>query len=109
MRFVIFVIDDGLTPAGPGEMDAIGAFNDKLKADGHFITAEGIESGSNATVIDNRAGAGIVTAGSLYSEPERYTGFWLIEAVDQAQAHSLAHEASLACNRKVEVRAYLVP
>lgn len=109
MRFIVFVIDDGHAPAGPDEMDAIGAFNEKLKADGHFVTAEGIESGANATVIDNRSGAGLVSSGSLYSEQERYTGFWIIEADSEAQAHALAHEASLACNRKVELRAYLVP
>ena len=105
----MFVIDDGHTPAGPDEMDAIGAFNNSLKAGGHFVAAEGIESGDNATVIDNRAGVGLATSGSLYSEPERYTGFWILEADSEAQAHALAREASLACNRKVELRAYLFP
>jgi hypothetical protein len=109
MRFIVFVIDEGHAPAGPDEMDAIGKFNDSLKAGGHFVTAEGIESGTNATVIDNRAGAGLVAPGSLYSEAERYTGFWIIEADSDAQAHEIAHEASRACNRKVELRAYLRP
>ena len=109
MRFIVFVIDDLNVSAGPDEMDAIGAFNDKLKANGHFVTAEGIQSGDNAVVIDNRAGAGVVRPGSLYSEPERYTGFWIIEADSDAQAQTLAREASLACNRKVELRAYLRP
>jgi hypothetical protein len=90
-------------------MDAIGKFNDSLKAGGHFVTAEGIESGANATVIDNRTSAGLVTPGSLYSQPERYTGFWIIETDSEAQAHALAREASLACNRKVELRGYLRP
>ena len=109
MRFIVFVIDDLHVSAGPDEMAAIGAFNDKLKADGHFVTAEGIQSGDNAVVIDNRAGAGVITPGSLYSEPERYTGFWIIEADSDALAQELAHEASRACNRKVELRAYLNP
>lgn len=107
MRFVIFVIDDGLATAGEEEMDAIGAFNDSLKAAGHFIMAEGIQSGANAQVIDNRGGSGLVTPGSLYSEPERYTGFWIIDADDEAQAFEIAQGASRACNRKVELRAYL--
>jgi len=107
MRFIIFVIDDGLASAAPNEMDAIGQFNDGLKAAGQFVMAEGIHSGANATVIDNRAGAGIVTPGSLYTEPERYTGFWIIETDDEAAAQEIARRASLACNRKVELRGYL--
>ncbi len=107
MRFMIFVIDDGLAPAGEVEMDAIGAFNDGLKAAGHFVMAEGIHSGDNAHIIDNRGGGGVVSPGSLYSEPERYTGFWIIEADDEAQALDIAQGASHACNRKVELRAYL--
>lgn len=109
MRFMIFVIDDGLASAGEDEMDAIGAFNDSLKAAGQFVMAEGIHSGDNAHVIDNRGGSGLVTPGSLYSEPERYTGFWIIDADDEAQALEIAQDASRACNRKVELRSYLRP
>ena len=109
MRFIIFVIDDGLAPADDDEMDAIGTFNDSLKAAGHFVMAEGIHSGANAHVIDNRGGSGVVSPGSLYSEPERYTGFWIIDAEDKAQALEIAQGASRACNRKVELRAYLRP
>jgi len=107
LRYIIFVIDDGQASAGADEMDAIGQFNDGLKAAGQFVMAEGIHSGANATVIDNRAGAGIVSPGSLYTEPERYTGFWIIDADDGAQAADIAGRASLACNRKVELRGYL--
>jgi hypothetical protein len=106
---MIFVIDDGLTSAGENEMDAISAFNDSLKAAGHFVMAEGIHSGADANVIDNRGGSGVVSPGSLYSEPERYTGFWIIDADDEAQALDIAQRASQACNRKVELRAYLTP
>ena len=109
MRNIIFVIDDGLVSTGEDEMDAIGAYNDSLKAAGQFVMAEGIHSGANATVIDNRAGAGLISPGSLYNEPERYTGFWIIDADDEALARDIAGRASLACNRKVERRAYLVP
>ncbi len=109
MRYIIFVIDDGLAPADGDEMDAIGAFNDALKAAGQFVMAEGIHSGANARVIDNRGGNGLVSPGSLYSEPERYTGFWIIDADGEAQALEIAQGASRACNRKVELRAYLLP
>jgi len=39
--------------------------------------------------------------------PECYSGFWLIEASDEAKAKELALAGSLACNRKVELRPYL--
>ncbi|MFM5903644.1 MAG: YciI family protein [Microbacteriaceae bacterium] len=107
MRYVIFVIDDQTEKASGGEMAAIDAFNEMLEAKGHWITAAGINHGEAATVVDNRAGAGVVTPGSLYSEEEHYSGFWLINAPDHETALALASEGSKACNRKVELRPYL--
>jgi hypothetical protein len=107
MRFIIFVIDDKTERAPGNEMAAIDAFNEKLEAGGHWITAGGINHGEAATVIDNRADAGIVSPGSLYKDPEHYSGFWLINAPDPETALALASEGSKACNRKVELRPYL--
>ena len=107
MKFIIFVIDDQLEKASSGEMEAINAFNDKLQEDSHWITAAGINHGEAATVLDNRNGAGLVNPGSLYNEAEHYSGFWLIEAADKAEALALAAAGSKACNRKVELRPYL--
>lgn len=88
-------------------MEAINAFNDKLQDAGHWITAAGINHGEAATVLDNRGDAGVVIPGSLYNEEEHYSGFWLIEAADKAEALRLAAAGSKACNRKVELRPYL--
>ena len=107
MKFIIFVIDDQTEKAGSDEMAAIDAFNDSLQENGHWITAAGINHGAAATILDNRGSAGIVTNGSLYDSAEHYSGFWLIEAADQAQALELAAAGSKACNRKVELRPYL--
>jgi hypothetical protein len=107
MRFVIFVIDDQTERASGNEMEAIDAFNEKLEANGHWITAAGINHGQAATLIDNRADAGLVAPGSLYSTAEHYSGFWLINAPDHETALELASEGSKACNRKVELRPYL--
>lgn len=107
MRFIIFVIDDQLEKASSNEMEAINAFNDKLEAGGHWITAAGINHGEAATVLDNRGGAALVTPGSLYNEVEHYSGFWLIEAATKEEALGLAAEGSKACNRRVELRPYL--
>lgn len=107
MKFVIFVIDDGNNLADSSEMSNIDAFNQMLVDNGHFIHAAGIESGAATTVIDNRNNANQTSQGSLYSAPAHYTGFWLIESQDDAQALELSKQASKACNRKVELRAYL--
>jgi len=107
MRFIIFVIDSKDNPADGNEMAAIDAFNDQLEADGHWILAAGICEPETALRIDNRAGAGIVESGSLQQGPEHYSGFWVINAPDSATAQRLATEGSLACNRKVELRAFL--
>lgn len=107
MKYIIFVIDSASNSADGNEMEAIDKFNEMLQNKGHWITAAGIHHGEAATVIDNRADAGIVTEGSLYSSPEHYSGFWIIEADDRETARSLAAAASKACNRKVELRPYL--
>ena len=107
MRYIIFVIDDQTEKAPANEMAAIDAFNEMLEEKGHWITAGGIDHGEAATILDNRAGAGIVHTGSLYNEAEHYSGFWLIQADDNETALQLAAAGSKACNRKVELRPYL--
>lgn len=107
MKFMIFVIDDQTEKASGNEMAAIDEFNERLQNDGHWITAGGIHHGAQATVLDNRDGAGSVHEGSLYDSAEHYSGFWLIEAADQETALELAAAGSKACNRKVELRPYL--
>jgi hypothetical protein len=107
MRFVIFVIDGASNSATGNEMEAINAFNDRLVAGGHLVLAAGIADAGRATLIDNRAGAGIETSGSLFSGPEHYSGFWIVSAETEAQAKAFAQEGSAACNRKVELRSFL--
>jgi hypothetical protein len=107
MKFVIFVIDGPNNPAKPNEMDKIDAFNAKLQANNHWITAAGIRDAKAATLIDNRDGLGSIQEGSLFTAPEHFSGFWLIQADSEAQALELALEGSRACNRKVELRPYI--
>ena len=107
MRYIIFVIDGPGNPANTDEMKHIDAFNEKLQNNSHWVMAAGIQQASGATLIDNRSNKNEVSAGSLFTTPESYSGFWIIEAESDAQAKELAMEGSLACNRKVELRAYL--
>ena len=88
-------------------MKAIDAFNDGLRSKGHWVFAGGLTAPSSANVIDHRKGVNISTGQALYSSPENYSGFWLIEAQDLEVATQLAFEGSLACNRRVELRPLL--
>jgi hypothetical protein len=76
MQYLISVIHDQAGLTTPDEDAAIDVFNDRLRADGHWVFAGGLESPDTATVIDNRV------------------------------ALRLATEGSKACNRKIEVRPF---
>jgi hypothetical protein len=107
MKYFISVIDDTSNSATGNEMAAIDAFNDRLRADGHWVFAAGLGAPSTATVIDNRDGQAMVTDGPFLESKEYLAGFWIIEAADLDVALTLAAEGSQACNRKVEVRPFL--
>jgi hypothetical protein len=107
MRFVIFVIDGGSNTATSGEGAAIDTFNERLVAGNHLILAAGITEPSRATLIDNRNNLGAIAPGSLFSGPEHYSGFWIINAESPEQAQAFAVDGSRACNRRVELRPFL--
>ena len=106
MQYLVSVIDDTAVLATPDEDAAIDAFNDRLKAEGHWVFAAGLAAPSSATVIDNRGGAALFTDGPYLETKEYLAGFWIIEAADLDVALKLAAEGSKACNRKVEVRPF---
>lgn len=104
---MIFVIDTEVGTAVGGEMAAIDAFNDELKANDQLVFAAGIAGPARAKLIDNRLDSGSVEARSLFAQSEFYSGFWIIEAADEETALRLAQEGSKACNRRVELRPFL--
>ena len=108
MKYFLSVIAEGSELATPGEMERIDAFNEKLRKNGHWVFAAGLGFPGTATVIDNRGGAGLVTDGPFVETKEFVAGFWIIEAPDLDVALRLATEGSKACNRKVEVKPFLV-
>jgi len=107
MQYLVSVIDDTAGLATPDEMAAINAFNDRLKAEGYWVFAGGLESLSSATVIDNRGGEAVFTDGPFLESKEYLAGFWIIEGPDLDVALKLAAEGSKYCNRMVEVRPFL--
>src|SRR5215204_5407539 len=107
MQYFVSVIDDDTGSGTPDEMAAIDVFNDRLRADGHWVFAAGLGSPSTATVIDNRGGEAVFSDGPFVESKEYLAGFWIIEAADLDVALELAAAGSNACNRKVEVRPFL--
>jgi hypothetical protein len=106
MQYLFSVIDDTAGLATPEESAAISAFNVRLKAEGHWVFAGGLEAPSSATVIDNRGEDVIFTDGPFVESKEYLAGFWIIEATDLDVALKLAAEGSKHCNRKLEVRPF---
>lgn len=106
MRYMIFVIDTASNSGNPEEMRNIDAFNSELQIGGHWVMAAGIGASSTAQLIDNRENLGTISPSSLNGN-EFYSGFWIIQADSDSQAREIALKASLACNRKVELRPFL--
>ena len=107
MQYLVSVINDTASLATPEEEAAIDVFNDRLKAEGHWVFAGGLAVPSSATVIDNRGAEAMFTDGPFLESKEYLIGFWIIEAADLDVALKLAAEGSKACNRKLEVRPFL--
>jgi hypothetical protein len=87
-------------------MAETGAFNEKLKAQGNWVFADGLEPAVAAKVVDGQGDAPVVTDGPYPEAKEHIGGFWIIEAADLDAALALAAEASRACRGKVEVRPF---
>ena len=108
MQYLVSVIADGTELARPGEMAAIGAFNDRLRAQGYWVFANGLAEPSAATVVDGRGAEPLFTDGPFLESKEFLAGFWIIEAPHLDVALELAAEGSKVCNRKVELRPFRV-
>ncbi|MFM7685997.1 MAG: YciI family protein [Actinomycetota bacterium] len=109
MRYLFAVIasQSAVVSASSTEMAAIDAFNDKIEAAGQRVMAAGVASPDAAIVFDNRDGRALVAHGPVIDADDFMAGFWVIEAENDDVAHALAAEASLACNRRIEVRPFL--
>jgi hypothetical protein len=106
MQYLISVIHELTGLATPEEDAAIDVFNDRLRADGHWVFAGGLAAPAAATVVDNRGEQALFTDGPFLESKEYLGGFWIIEAPDLDVALKLAAGGSKACNRRIEVRPF---
>lgn len=83
-----------------------GAFNEQLKADGHWVFAGGLEPATTATVVDGTGDTPVITDGPYLESKELIGGFWVIDVPDLDVALKLAAAGSKACRGKVEVRPF---
>lgn len=107
MRFLLCVLAEGTELATPGEMAAIDAFNETLEAAGRRIMAVGLEAPAAGGLVDARGAGTVVADGLRLTSGEHLAGFWIVDVPDRATALALAAEGSRACDRRVEVRAFL--
>ena len=108
MQYLVSVIANGSELPTAGEDAAIDAFNDRLRAQGYWVFANGLAEPSAATVVDGRGAEPLFTDGPFLESKEFLAGFWVIEAPDLDVALKLAAEGSKVCNRKVELRPFRV-
>ncbi len=106
-QYLISVLTDSAEMADEDEMAAIDTFNDQLRADGHWVFANGLAGPDASTVVDGRGGEPVLTDGPYLESKEWIIGFWVIDAPDLDVALRLAGQASKSCNRRVEIRPVL--
>jgi len=109
MQYLVNVIDSRSNSGTEEEGVAIDAFNDKLRAGGHWVFAAGLADPTVSTVIDGRGDKPVFSDGPFVEAKEWAAGFWIIEAPDLDVALRLMAEGSKACNRRLEVRPVLEP
>jgi hypothetical protein len=103
---------EGVEPyASPEEMERaykdVEAFNDEIRASGHWVFAGGLHPANTATVVRAGEGGAVITTDGPFAETkEQLGGFWVIAAADLDEALALAARATVACKAPVEVRPF---
>ncbi|OIH96488.1 YciI family protein [Curtobacterium sp. MCBA15_001] len=112
MQFLVNVIDSGQAAAAgrtdsatAAERDAVDALNERLVAEHQILFAGGLTAPDEALVVDARGdGDPGVSDGSVFRGDEFVAGFWVLDLPDAETARTFARDASVACNRKIELR-----
>ena len=112
MHFLVNVIDDGQAEAAGrtasatrAEADAVDALNERLGD--AVVFAAGVSAPSDAVVVDARRAEPTTVPGLVGDPAEFVAGFWVMDLPDAEAALRVAQEASVACNRKIELRPLL--
>lgn len=110
MRYICLVHFEGavLDSKSPPEKQEIDrrslAYDEDLKATGHFVAAEAVQGPDSAVLVRVRDGKLSATDGPYMETKEAMAGFILIEARDMNEAVRLAAGIPLAEIGTIEVR-----
>ena len=80
------------------------AYDEELKAEGHYIASQAIEGSDSAVLVRVRDGKMSTTDGPFIESKEQMAGFVLIEARDLNEAVRLAAGIPIAELGTIEVR-----
>ena len=80
------------------------AYDEQLKAEGHYVISQAIQEGDSAVLVRVRQGQMSTTDGPYMETKEQMAGFILIEARDMNEAVRLAAGIPLAEIGTIEVR-----
>jgi hypothetical protein len=80
------------------------AYDASIRANGHCLASEALESVHTATTVRVRAGKVSITDGPFAETKEQLTGFYMIEAKDLDEAVQIAARIPPARVGSIEVR-----
>ncbi len=80
------------------------ACGERLRASGHMLAGEPLQSVRTARTVRVREGTASVVDGPFAETREQLAGFYLIEAADQAEAEAIAATIPPASFGSIEVR-----
>lgn len=83
---------------------AVGEFNTGLSGSGALVFACGLTDPADAVTVDGTGAEPASEPGPLPRADVHISGFWVVEAPDDAAAAELGTRASQACGNRVEVR-----
>jgi hypothetical protein len=102
-EYEVDVTSDDMARIGP----KVGAFNDELEQAGGLMFAGGLKPASSATVVRADDAQNVSMTDGPYAESkEQMGGFWVLEADDFDAALDWARQATVACERPVELRPF---
>jgi hypothetical protein len=85
------------------DLDAMGRYNDELKAAGVMVDGHGLRERATASVVRFSGDETTVTDGPFAETKEQLMGFWIIEAADLDEALEWTRKAPLR-EGAIEVR-----
>lgn len=103
MKYLCLVYLDESLPHPVADSECL-AYDAAIRATGHCIASEALESVHTATTVRVRNGRASITDGPFAETKEQLAGFYLIEAVDLNEAIRLAAQIPPAQAGSIEVR-----